>query len=169
MMLCCLSLSKSTVRITHMRTLISLLLLFLWTTPVVAQNGEHGSVSDSTEVVETIAEFQDALAARDSTTVDALLLPDAVILETGGFETKQEYFAHHFGADAQFLENVEREMDRRQVQIQDGTAWVSTSSHMEGTYRDESVERASAELMVLRRTPDGWRIAAIHWSSRSRE
>jgi hypothetical protein len=29
------------------------------------------------------------------------------------------------------------------------------------------VNSAGAELMVLTRMPDGWRISAVHWSSRT--
>lgn len=151
------------------RILLSFVFLLLWTGYTLAQTGEKQTASDSTDVVKTIEDFQEALAARDSATVAALLLPEAVILEAGGFETKEEYFDHHFHADASFLENMEREIERRQVQIEEGTAWVSTKSRMSGTYNGESIERASAELMVLRCTDEGWRIASIHWSSRSLE
>jgi hypothetical protein len=37
---------------------------------------------------------------------------------------------------------------------------------MRGTYRDRAVNSQCVELMLLERTPEGWRIAAIHWSSR---
>lgn len=151
------------------RVLLSLLLLLLGSGQILAQSADKRVTADSANVIETIQAFQEALAARDSAAVNALLLPDAVILESGGFETKDEYFDHHFGADAAFLENMDRETLRRQVRIENGTAWVSTSSRMNGTYNGESLERASAELMVLRRTAEGWRIAAIHWSSRSLE
>jgi hypothetical protein len=38
----------------------------------------------------------------------------------------------------------------------------------EGEYRGKAVDIASAELLVLTRAPAGWRIRAIHWSSRPR-
>lgn len=47
-------------------------------------------------------------------------------------------------------------------------AWVSSTSTTNGEFRGRVVHSTGAELMVLRRTPDGWRIAAIHWSSRAR-
>ena len=44
------------------------------------------------------------------------------------------------------------------------TAFLPTTT---GSYRDRPINAAGAELMVLVRTPVGWRITAIHWSSRN--
>ncbi len=123
---------------------------------------------DSAAVVETVERFRTALAAVDSTVVAELLLSDAVILEGGALETKKEYFGHHFGADAAFLSEMNEHMLDRNVRIEGNTAWVSTTSRLEGTYDGEPLDLQSAELMVLSQTPEGWRIAAIHWSSRRR-
>lgn len=152
-----------------MRTFIILAALFLTSVPAQAQQADSNADSGADDAVETVERFQTALAARDSATVDELLLPDAVILEGGGLETRTEYVGHHFGADAAFLSELNREVESRQVRRDEGTAWVSTKSRLHGTYEDDPVDLSSAELMVLRETPDGWRIAAIHWSSRSRE
>ena len=45
-------------------------------------------------------------------------------------------------------------------------AWVAATSTARGTFRDRTVASQGAELMVLSRTDAGWRIRAIHWSSR---
>lgn len=37
-----------------------------------------------------------------------------------------------------------------------------------GTFRDKIINARGVETMLLRRTEHGWRIAHIHWSSRSR-
>lgn len=152
-----------------MRIFLFLTALFLISVPARAQQTSPPVYSDSAEVVETIERFQTALADRDSTTVDELLLSTATILEGGGVETKTEYLGHHFGADADFLSELSREIEHRQLRMEERTAWVSTQSRLHGTYEDETLDLASAELMVLRKTSAGWRIAAIHWSSRSRE
>lgn len=152
-----------------MRILILFAVLLLISGPVKAQQTSPRVYSDSAEAVETVERFQAALADRDSATVDQLLLSDAVILEGGGLETKSEYLGHHFGLDAAFLSELNREVERRQVRTEGRTVWVSTRSRLHGTYEDESLDLVSAELMVLRKSSAGWRIAAIHWSSRSRE
>lgn len=38
----------------------------------------------------------------------------------------------------------------------------------QGQYRGRAVNSVGAELMVLTRFADGWKIVAIHWSSRAR-
>lgn len=152
-----------------MRTFIILAALLLTSVPTQAQQADSPSDPGSAEAVETIERFQTALADRDSATVDELLLSDAVILEGGGLETKKEYLGHHFGADASFLSEMNREVGDRQVRREEATAWVSTKRRLHGPHEGDSVDLSSAELMVLRKTSEGWRIAAIHWSSRSRE
>lgn len=152
-----------------MRTFLILTVLLLTSVPTQAQQADSPADPGADAAVETVERFQTALANRDRATVEELLLADAVILEGGGLETKDEYFDHHFGADATFLNDLDREIEHRQVRREKGMAWVSTKSRLYGTYDDDSVDLSSAELMVLRETPDGWRIAAIHWSSRSRE
>jgi ketosteroid isomerase-like protein len=52
--------------------------------------------------------------------------------------------------------------------VRGDAAWVSSTSTTTGEYRGRQVNSSGAELMVLARTPQGWRIAAIHWSSRTR-
>jgi hypothetical protein len=39
---------------------------------------------------------------------------------------------------------------------------------MVGTFQGRAVDLLGSELMVLSRSPDGWRIRAIGWSSRAR-
>ncbi|MFB6279215.1 MAG: nuclear transport factor 2 family protein [Salinibacter sp.] len=152
-----------------MRTFLILTVLLLTSVPTQAQQADSPADPGADAAVETVERFQTALANQDRATVEELLLADAVILEGGGLETKDEYFDHHFGADATFLNDLDREIEDRQVRREKGMAWVSTKSRLYGTYDGDSVDLSSAELMVLRETPDGWRIAAIHWSSRSRE
>jgi len=142
--------------------------LLLASVPTQAQQIDSPADPDADAAVETVERFQTALANRDRATVEKLLA-DAVILEGGGLETKNEYFDHHSRADATFLSELDREIEHRQARREKGMAWVSTKSRLYGTYDDDSVDLSSAELMVLRDTPAGWRIAAIHWSSRSRE
>lgn len=128
----------------------------------------HQHAADSADVVQTVERFHEALVAGDSTGVANLLLPEAVVLEAGGRETKTEYLSHHFHSDGAFLRAMTREPGSREIHIAGDAAWVASTSRLHGAYRDRSRDLSSAELMVLRRTPEGWRVAAIHWSSRAR-
>ncbi len=146
-------------------------LLFFFLLAAVSQQSyaQPAAPADSAQVVQTVERFHEALAAGDSAAAAALLLPEATVLEGGGLETKTEYLGHHFHADHAFLSAMTREPTSRTVHIAEGVAWVASTSRLQGTYDGRPLDLSSAELMVLRRTPDGWRIASIHWSSRSRK
>ena len=54
---------------------------------------------DSAEVVAVVARFHGALASGDSAAALGLLDRDAIILESGAAETRDEYRSHHLPAD----------------------------------------------------------------------
>lgn len=115
-----------------------------------------------------VARFHAALAAGDSAAALGLLAPDALILESGTIETREEYRSGHLAADIEFAKVTTHEPAPASVTERGDAAWVSTAGRTTGTFRGRAVDVNSAELMVLTRTPEGWRIAAVHWSSRSR-
>jgi ketosteroid isomerase-like protein len=154
------------------RTAILLLLVFAGSASALrAQAHEHGAMhaADSTDVVQAAKRFTEALATGDSTTIAAMLLPEAVILEGGGVEDRHHYLEHHYPSDVRFLQAMAREPKSRQAHMVGDVAYVASTSRLHGTYRDRDVDLSSAELMVLRKTAEGWKVAAIHWSSRSNE
>ncbi len=124
--------------------------------------------ADSLSIAGVVEQFHAAVAADDSTVAAGLLAAEAVILESGDQETKEEYFSHHFHGDAAFLAATTREPATSQLRLAGDAAWIASISRVYGTFGDRDIDSNSAELMVLHRTPEGWRIAAIHWSSRSR-
>jgi len=124
---------------------------------------------DSAAVAATVSRFHAALAAADSAGVLALLAPDVEVLESGDRETRAEYRAHHLAADVEFARAVRSQRGPTRVRVRGDVAWTSATSITRGTFRGRAVDSAGAESMVLVRTPAGWRIAAIHWSSHRRE
>lgn len=124
------------------------------------------AASDSTEAAAVIDRFHVALAAGDSAAAAMLLLPDVVILESGGIESREEYLGGHLRGDMAFAQAVPRERGPIAVRIDGDIAFATSTSVARGEYRGQPVNSAGAELIVLRRTSDGWRIAAVHWSSR---
>lgn len=139
---------------------------------VAAPNGgggeRGGKASDSTDVVTAVMAYHAALAAGDSTVALALLAPDAIIVESGGIETRDEYRSHHLPGDIGFARAIKGERGPVRVVIQGEIAWATSTSTTQGEYRGRQINSASAELMVLSRAPNGWKIRAIHWSSRAR-
>jgi uncharacterized protein (TIGR02246 family) len=124
---------------------------------------------DSTAVADVVTRYHRALADGDSAAALALLAPDAVILESGGLETRAEYRSHHLPADIGFARALPSVRGAMRVVVEGNAAWAMSTSTTKGEYRSRAIDSASAELMVLTRGPDGrWLIRAIHWSSRPR-
>ena len=121
---------------------------------------------DSTAIVAAVEGFHAALAAGDSVAALSYLAPDAIVVESGGLETRAEYAAHHLGADMAFARGVPSTRQVAAVRQDGDVAWVASTSTSKGTWQDRPVASQGAELIVLTRTPAGWRIRAIHWSSR---
>ena len=144
---------------------IWLLALVLATHNVLAQ--AQSPVADSAAATATVSSFHAALARGDSDAALRLLAPDAVILENGSVETREEYRSHHLPADMEFAQAVPARQGAMQVTVSGDVAWVSSSSVTKGTFHERAINSAGAELMVLSRTAAGWVIRAIHWSSRT--
>ena len=127
------------------------------------------SREDSAAVARAVAAYDAALAAGDSAAALALLAPDAVVLESGGVETREEYRSHHLQGDIAFARAVRTESRPPRIVVRGDVAWAWSTSTTQGTYRERAINSAGAELMVLGRAADGrWLIHAIHWSSRAR-
>ena len=114
---------------------------------------------------QVVERFHAALAAGDSGAAAALLDTGAVILESGDLETRAEYLAHHLPADIEFARAVRGVRQLRRAEERDGTAWVVSTSRSTGQFEGRAVDGDGAELVVLARSANGWRIVAIHWSS----
>src|SRR5262245_30886435 len=151
---------------------ISLAVLVVALLPSMAlaasNNVSGGLVSDSTEVAATLSRFHAALAAGDSATVLTLLSPDLQVLESGGIESLGDYRAHHLAADIEFARTVPSTRKLVRLTVQGDVAWVVSESTTQGQSAGRTINSVGAELAVLRRGTTGWRIVAIHWSSRNR-
>jgi ketosteroid isomerase-like protein len=135
----------------------------------VTKGAPAGAVrSDSADAARVVAGFHQALERGDSAAALALLAPDATILESGAVETVAEYRAHHLPADIEYARAVPGGRAPLRVHVRGDVAWAIGSSESKGEFRGRPVNSAGAELMVLTRGPSGWRISAIHWSSRRR-
>jgi len=127
-----------------------------------------GAHSDSAAVATVVERYHHALESGDSVAALALLTDDAVVLESGGVETRQEYRSHHLPADIAFARAIKSVRGPIRVVVRGDVAWATSTSTAQGEFRGRPVNSAGAELMVLIRTTAGWKIGAIHWSSRRR-
>ena len=139
--------------------------------PAAAATGQAPATvaaEDSSDVASVVRRYHEALARGDSTGALALLAPDAVVLESGGLESLAEYRSHHLASDIEFARSVPETRSAIRVTVHGDAAWASSTTSAKGTFRGRPVDSSGAELMVLTRLPHGWRIAAVHWSSRRR-
>lgn len=148
---------------THWATLV-----FQVGRPAAGSLPTGGTASDSSAVARVVEQFHRALEAGDSASALSLLAPDAIILESGGVETRQEYRSHHLPGDIAFARAVRSERGPMRVTVQGDAAWGTSTSTTVGSFRDRAINSAGVELMVLTRSEGSWRIRAIHWSSRAR-
>ncbi len=123
---------------------------------------------DSIAVVRAVEGFHAKLTAADTAGVMALLAPNALVLEAGAFETREDYRSHHLLADIAFAAAVPSTRTVRHVEVHGDMAWVASTSVTAGTFKDRAVNSSGAELVVLTRSGAHWLIASIHWSSRAR-
>lgn len=148
-----------------MKSLLSILFLLLY-----SFNAAFSQTSDEEDqIIQTLNAFAQAIVDNNSEVASKLLAEDIRILEGGGMETKQEYLSHHFHSDGKFLRAMDRSIDARTVFTEGSTAWVTTQSHLQGTYNDRQVNLTSLELAVLKKVSNQWKITALHWSSSSRK
>ena len=123
---------------------------------------------EGANVASVVRDFHAALEAGDSQAASRLLAPDAVILEGGDRETRKEYLDDHLQADIKFAQAVPARRSKADVTVSGDTAWAVSTSVAQGTYQSKPIDLVGAELMVLSKTPAGWVIRSIHWSSRKK-
>lgn len=116
---------------------------------------------------QVVADFHEALEKQDKEKVLELLLPDASIFESGGAETVEQYSSGHMMGDMAFSAAVASEVLEQSKQVVGDVAWVLTKTRRTGTYKDKEIDSIGVETVVLHHVKAGWRIAHIHWSSRS--
>jgi uncharacterized protein (TIGR02246 family) len=124
--------------------------------------------ADSAAVVAVVERFHRALATGDSAAALSLLAPDALILESGGVENRDEYRSHHLPGDIQFATAVPGTRTVVRVSVLGDAAWLVSTSVTQGELRGRQIDAAGAELVLLSRERGGWMIRSIHWSSRAR-
>lgn len=121
--------------------------------------------AEAAAVQAVVRSFHDALRRGDAQAAQSLLAADAVILEGGHMESREEYLKHHLGADIEFAKAVSSKVIRSEATVAGQTAWVRSATSSQGKFRSRNVNLSGAELVVLTRTSAGWEIRAIHWSS----
>jgi len=141
---------------------VSLLLLPFAANDIVGQTAP----TDTGEVKAAVEGFHQALIHADRAAVLAALSPDAVILESGESQTRAEYEREHLAEDIDFANATKTDRSPLVIKQEGNVAWTTATSKTTGTFQGRKVDSAGVELIVLTKDELGWRIRAIHWSSR---
>lgn len=120
------------------------------------------------EATAAVDAFHKALTTGDKPGALALLDDSVEIFEQGGVErSKSEYTAKHLDADVAFSGATKATRTNRGGAILGNLAYITSESKVTGTFKTKPVNSISIETMVLHKSPAGWRILHIHWSSRA--
>jgi ketosteroid isomerase-like protein len=121
--------------------------------------------ADSAAVVAVVDRFHRALSDGDTVTALSLLAPDALILESGDVEARDEYRSHHLSADIEFARAVPSTREPVRVALCGDVGWAVSTSRTRGVVGGRTIDSQGAELMVVTRQQGAWKIRAAHWSS----
>jgi mono/diheme cytochrome c family protein len=114
----------------------------------------------------TVSDFQKLLASGNTEGASAVLDPAVLIYESGEVEkSRAEYASHHLKADAAFLKGADVRVLSRNGGAADSLAWIATESELK-TKGVKPTSLISTETMILSRSPQGWHVIHVHWSSR---
>lgn len=130
-----------------------------------SRGGTNAGNADSTAVAAVVGRYHGALSDGDSAVALSLLANDAMVLESGDVETRVEYRSHHLPADIAFARAVPSVHGPVRVVMHGDAGWAISTSKTQGAYRGRAIDSQGAELMVVTREREGWKIRAIHWSS----
>ncbi len=132
--------------------------------PAVAAESQRPSQDKA--LIAVVDEFHEALRTGDAEAAMKMLAPDAVILESGASQTREEYAREHLAEDIAFAKATSSTRLTVSVSREGNTGWTASTYRTSGSFEGKLVDSIGAELVILTQTPDGWRIRSIHWSSR---
>lgn len=121
------------------------------------------------DVISVVEGFYGAMKSGDREAAMRAIAPDAVFLEGGQLETREQYESNHLPADIDFERQVSGKRGPMRVTFHGDSAWVIATTDYDGTFNDQPMSFTSAQLMVLTKGETGaWQIRSAHWSSRRR-
>jgi len=141
---------------THLRSLVVIVLAI----GVDACTQKRSADTDESAVKAVIESFYAAMKKGDPKAAMALIAPDAMFVESGRLETRQQYEEKHLPSDIDFEKDHTGTRGPWNIKVNGDTAWGIASTE----YKDAGF--VSMQLAVVARGEDGkWLIRSIHWSS----
>jgi len=139
----------------------ALLAMLVWL-PECGSTAPQHSPADVAAVLES---FYGAIKRGDPAAAMSVIAHDALFLESGKLETREQYEKNHLPADIDFEKQVTGKRDPLRITFKDDAAWVIATTTYDGKFEGAPVQFVSAQLMVLSKDADAWKIRSIHWSS----
>jgi ketosteroid isomerase-like protein len=126
---------------------------------------EAGSAAPDAE--KAVEAFRSALRVGDRAVLSYWLTDDLLVYEGGGAErSRDEFLALHAGADAAFLKASKVDLLKRVSGSSGDSAWVNSEYRIRGqSSKGRPIDVLNTETILLRKTPQGWRVQHVHWSS----
>jgi len=119
------------------------------------------------EAVAVLNAYMGALANAQFDVARKLMAPNAVVLRDGRvLGSRDTYFAGDARTDAALLHGAQRDLLRRDAKAGDGVALVLSEKRLRTSTDGKSTDQLVTETALLVKTPDGWKIAHMHASSR---
>jgi ketosteroid isomerase-like protein len=122
--------------------------------------------SDTASVASFVRAFHAALDRGDSTGVLSRLAEDALVQVDGSAERKASYGRTRLTDDVALAVAVPAQRSAYTVRVEGDLAWVTSAMRQVGTFRGRTVAQRGEELLVLRRSAQGWSIVSVHRSAR---
>ncbi|HEX5050100.1 MAG TPA: nuclear transport factor 2 family protein [Gammaproteobacteria bacterium] len=119
----------------------------------------------ATDVNSVVEAFYGAITAGNADAAMALIAPDAIFIESGNIENRDQYQKNHLPRDIEYESEVKGERGPLKVTQEGNTAWVISTTKYDETDQGNPDLYIITQLMVLTRSADGWRIRSICWSS----
>lgn len=115
---------------------------------------------------DALQSFQDALQVGNRDVALHWLAPDVQITESGVTDgSRDAYAGRHMALDMTFLKTAKVVLLDRQVHPGRESTHIVTTSRINGRAGETAVDVTIKEEALLKKTPQGWRIASIEWSA----
>jgi ketosteroid isomerase-like protein len=143
----------------------SLLIVVAIAFAVLVQAGCAAPAPKEEDVIGVLESFYGAMKTGDTAAAMRPIAADAVFIESGRIETREQYETSHLPADIEFEKQVNGKRLPWQVKFKGDTAWAIATTEFDGTFNGTPLSFTSTQLAVLTREDAGWQIRSIHWSS----
>jgi ketosteroid isomerase-like protein len=122
-------------------------------------------VHTEAEVQAVFDAFYGAIKRGDPKAAMSVIAPDAMFVESGKLETREQYEKNHLPLDIDFERQITGKRGPLRITFAGDTAWIIVTTEYDGKIEGGDVAFASSQLMVLTKDADSWKIRSIHWSS----